>query len=85
LYFNRIDVDGNYIFLYPILNPILINEDEEHSVDVIDLDSGTHISTAIFPFSLREIKNGYGYRVTTNEEGFEIIEKYKIHPAVYGK
>jgi len=81
LSFNRIDVDGNYIFLYPIL----ITEDEEHSVDVIDIDSGIHISTAILPFSLREIKNGYGYRVTINEEGFEIIEKYKIHPAVYGK
>ncbi|MFC1554916.1 hypothetical protein ACFL7D_09795, partial [candidate division KSB1 bacterium] len=53
--------------------------------DVINADSGKHISSAYFPFIPKAIKNGYTYKTGKNTEGFYVIQKYRIHPAVYGK
>lgn len=73
--------DRNFIFVF-------VHQDKEAEnvlVDVFDIKDMKHLSSAYFHFSPEDIKNGYAYRETENEEGFYIIEKYKIDPAVYGK
>ncbi|KPK92250.1 hypothetical protein AMJ80_06770 [bacterium SM23_31] len=73
--------DRNFIFVF-------VHQDKDAEnvlVDVFDGKDMKHLSSAYFPFSPEAIKNGYAYRENKNEEGFYIIEKYKIAPAVYGK
>ena len=73
--------DRNFIF-------VCVHQDKDTEnvlVDVFDIKDMKHLSSAYFPFSPEDIKNGYTYRETKNEEGFYVIEKYKIDPAVYGK
>ena len=79
--------DGDYIFVFTHERV----ENEGHIVDVIDSRTGERISRAYFPFGADPIyetmviKNGYAYRITNNKDGFKIVEKYKIDPAVYRK
>ena len=74
-------VDMKYIFAFTRLT----NAQGEIFTDVIDADSGERINSVYFPFIPSVIKNSCAYRRTKNDEGFFVIEKYKIHPAVYGK
>ena len=73
--------DGDIIFVFTFE----YDKEKGHVVDVIDSRTGEFISSAYFPFEPQPIKNGYAYRIAKNEEGFYVIEKYKIDPAVYGK
>jgi len=67
------------------------NEKDEILTDVFDLQTGTYLKSIYLPscFNYRfeeiVIKKGYAYVINKNEEGFNVIEKYKIDPAVYGK
>ena len=54
-------------------------------VDIFDSEKGEYISSSYFPFKPSLIKNGYAYEPGINEEGFTVVEKYKVNPAVYGK
>jgi len=66
-------------------------EEGKIQVDVIDGKSKKFLHSILFPDSLvlspisSHIKDGYVYRLKTNEEGFYVVEKYKIDPEVYGK
>jgi len=77
----RMKIDGNYAFMFTYFE----NDDEEILTDVFDLEAGKYITSVYFPFIPADIKNGYAYRRGKSEEGFYVIEKYKINPAVYGK
>ncbi|KPK87207.1 hypothetical protein AMJ80_12260, partial [bacterium SM23_31] len=82
---------------YPPLNGFLVdnttifaftyskNETEEILTDILDAFEGKYISSAYFPWIPDCIKNGYAYRIAKNKEGFDVVEKYRIDPAVYGK
>jgi len=52
--------------------------------EIFDIETGSYLRSAYFPFD-PVIKNGYAYKRARSEEGFSIIEKYRIDPAVYGK
>ena len=54
-------------------------------VDVFDSEKEEYICSVYFPFEYPVIKNGYAYEPGINEEGFTVVEKYKLDPAVYGK
>ena len=71
--------DGHYIFVFTTRK----NDDGEIFMDVFDAQKKQYIASAWFPFIPKVIKNGYAYIIAENDEGFEIIEKYKIDPAVY--
>ena len=73
--------DGDVIFVFTYE----FNENNEQVVDVIDSRTRERLSSAYFPFIPIIIKNGYTYRIAKNEEGFYVIEKHRIDPAVYGK
>lgn len=72
--------DGNYLFAFT-----RATKEEETLVDIFDAGAGKYIGSAYFPFIPRVIKNGCAYKLGLDEEGFYIVEKYKINPAVYGK
>ncbi|KPK89292.1 hypothetical protein AMJ80_10000 [bacterium SM23_31] len=73
--------DGNYIFAFTHF----VNENNETLADIFDAVEGKYLHSAYFSVIPTVIKNGYGYRVGRNSEGFSVIEKYKINPAVYRK
>lgn len=67
------------------LNILKKGEKIESLTDIFDIETGKYLRSAYFPFIPDVIKNEYAYRTHRNPEGFSIIEKYKIDPAVYGK
>ncbi|KPK96174.1 hypothetical protein AMJ80_01480 [bacterium SM23_31] len=67
------------------LNILKKGEKIESLTDIFDIETGKYLRSAYFPFIPDVIKNGYAYRTHRNPEGFSIIEKYKIDPAVYVK
>ena len=73
--------DGNYIFAFTYKT----NDLGQSLAEVLDASTKERISTAYFPFIPEAIKNRYAYRISRDSEGFAIVEKYKIDPAVYGK
>ena len=76
-----IKTDGTYIFVFTYKT-----DDQGHRlVKVLDASTKQGVSTAYFPFIPAAIKNEYAYRISRDAEGFAIVEKYKIAPAVYGK
>lgn len=81
--FREILTDRNYIFVFTF------RWDEEQGIftDIIDADSGEHLSSAYFDRIPDQIKNGYAYYIMNSgsRDKFPLIEKYKIDPAVYGK
>jgi len=62
-----------------------LNIDIPYQTDVFDAQTGTYIRTVEFPFKPQYIKNGYIYRKIKNQDGYWMIEKYRIDPRVYGK
>ena len=81
----RIRADRNYIFVFTNK----INEKGEVLTDVFNADSKSYITSVYFPYwtvdASVKFHNEHIYGRMINEEGFYIIEKYKIDPAVYGK
>lgn len=84
--------DGDYIFAitYEIV------KDKGLVVDVFDSVIGEYLCSAYFPAykfitkpqffpQFFTIKNGVAYYIDYNSEGFLVINKYRINPAVYGK
>ena len=79
--------DRNYVF-------IILNNDYEKGnnlIEVYDTDADVFVSSFYAPWGdfddqqPNTINNGYAYNVETDEDGFYVICKYKINPAVYGK
>ncbi|MFC1553476.1 hypothetical protein ACFL7D_02470 [candidate division KSB1 bacterium] len=79
--FYRMIADGNILFIFYGVEQF----EGENSAIVVDLDTGKRISRVRFPMRPERIKNGYAYTIDTDQEGFYVIEKYRIDPAVYGK
>ena len=79
---NGLIADRNYLFSF-----IYHDEYPDKAVaQVIDINTGNHIATLLFPVKPDIIKNGYAYelkRATDTE--FAEVRKYKIDPKVYGK
>lgn len=73
--------DGYYVFAITFQQ----NNAGEYLVDIFDLEQNTYIKSVNFSIVPNIIKNRKAYRVATNDDGFYIIEKYRIDPAVYGK
>jgi len=73
-------IDGNFVFV------MLMTSDFEPQIpyDVLDLESGEFVASVDFS-NFRLIKNGYLYQIGPDEEGFAVIKRYKIDPAVYGR
>lgn len=82
--FTDILSDGTTLFL---LKSQMEGDSSYYIVNVIDTESGAHLSSFRTDLSISNIKDGYAYKISdyyqTNE--FPEIEKYKINPAVYGK
>jgi hypothetical protein len=78
---NRITIDGDII--YAFLNKY--DKKKGWLTDVFDGGKGRYLNSAWFPFVARKIFDGYAYRIENNEEGFRVVNKYRINPAVYGK
>jgi len=76
----NIMADGSFIFVF-----IFGEYGDEMQVDIFEADTGNYLRSAVFPFIPRVIKNGYAYQFGRSEDGFPIVEKYRIDPAVYGK
>ncbi|KPK91595.1 hypothetical protein AMJ80_07235 [bacterium SM23_31] len=77
----KVITDRNFIFIYTYQK----NDEGEYFINIFDIDKNKHICSVYMPVIPNIIKNGYLYRIGENEEGFYVIEKYKIAPAVYGK
>lgn len=77
----RILTDRNFIFVYTYE----FAKNKGRIVDVFDAKEGVYLRSVYFPFFPRPIKNGYAYNKGLNDEGFFVVEKYKVNPAVYSK
>ena len=78
---NDLLTDGDVIFVFTHER----SDKNGQVVHFIDSMTGKRISSVYFPFIPEVIKNGYAYIRNLNEDGFYVVEKYKIDPAVYGK
>ncbi|KPK94087.1 hypothetical protein AMJ80_05630 [bacterium SM23_31] len=74
-------VDKGFIFVFTYEQ----NNAGEYVVNIFDINTAVYVRSTYFSFVPGVIKNGYAYRTNTDDEGFSIIQKYKIDPAVYGK
>ncbi|KPK96315.1 hypothetical protein AMJ80_00760 [bacterium SM23_31] len=74
-------VDRDFIFAFTNMK----NDEEYILTDVLDASVGKYLVSAYFPFIPSTIKDGYAYIIGKNDEGFDVVEKYKVSPAVYGK
>ncbi|KPK90672.1 hypothetical protein AMJ80_08090 [bacterium SM23_31] len=79
--------DRNYVFF-------ILNNDYEKGNnlnEVYDADADVFVSSFYAPWGNFDdqqpniINNGYAYNLETDEDGFYVIFKYKINPAVYRK
>jgi beta-lactamase regulating signal transducer with metallopeptidase domain len=75
----KIIADGNYIFVFIYQNDHP-GMDEAH---LIDANKKELLSTVLFPSMPKIIKNGYAYYFGKNEDGFTVVEKYKIASNFY--
>ena len=77
----KLYTDRNLIFAVTFYQ----NDTGEYFTDVIDAGTGEKIKSVYFYISPlpHAIKNGYAYMIGVNDDGFFVIEKYKINPAVY--
>ncbi|MCH9021172.1 MAG: hypothetical protein IID32_00210, partial [Planctomycetes bacterium] len=72
--------DGNTVFV-----SVKVPEDNKNILMHIFHENGKFLRLAYFSIKPDVIKNGYAYRIAENNDGFAIIEKYRIDPAVYIK
>lgn len=77
----RMKIDRYYAFMFTYNK----NDDRGILTDVFDLEAGKYITSVYFHFIPAAIINGYSITLARNEEGFFVIQKYRIDPAVYGK
>ena len=79
----KLYTDRNMIFAVTFYQ----NDKGEYLTDVIDAETGEKIQSVYFYISPlpHAIKNGYAYMIGLNDDGFFVIKKYRIDPAVYGK
>ena len=77
----RMKIDRYYAFMFTYNK----NDDSGILTDVFDLEAGKYITSVYFHFKPAAIINGYSITLARNEEGFFVIQKYRIDPAVYGK
>jgi len=54
-------------------------------IDIFDVNSERFLEPIQLQFLPVMIKNGYVYNIDKNQDGYPVINKYKINPAVYGK
>ena len=73
--------DSKYIYILPLSDL----KKGKMPIDIFDIEAKIFLNTIQVPVEPRYIKNGYIYTITEGKEGFPIIQKYKIHPSVYGK
>jgi len=73
--------DRNYIFAVTYYQ----NENDAYLVDVFDSTAGEYVNSDFFQIIPSVIRNGFAYRFGKNKDGFFVVEKYRINPAVYGK
>ena len=74
-------VDDNLIFVFTGKK----NAENHILTEIFDAVTLTYLRSAYFSKYPRIIKNGYAYILATNDEGFYVVEKYRIDPSVYGK
>ncbi|MFC1553629.1 hypothetical protein ACFL7D_03245 [candidate division KSB1 bacterium] len=81
-YLRRIFADGNIVFIVTTEK----NDNEEVLVDVLDCEKMVYLTSVYFPpkTNFRKIKNGFAYKIGESD-GFPVVQKYRIDPAVYGK
>jgi len=77
-------IDNNFVFIE------LGHFDEKQNIltDIYDLDTDTFVGSLYLPMEISTancINNGYSYDIGLDEEGFYVVKKYKLQPAVYGK
>jgi hypothetical protein len=86
---HHIRVDNNYVFVFRLMKyggtkgEATIKNGQ--LVDVFDISEKKFIKTVTFSEVYKVIRNGYAYNFGSDKDGFQIINKYKINPAVYGK
>ena len=84
----RLKLDGNYAFVFPYTESNFKSDyfsELNQAADVFDLEKGEFIHRVTLPFLPYEIKNGCAYQRSSDENDVQIIRKYTIDPAVYGK
>lgn len=52
--------------------------------DIFDSESLEYLRTAYIPF-FAQIRGDFAYNMGENEEGFTVVKKYRVNPALYGK
>ena len=79
--FQKLITDGNaiYVVTYDY------KESNGFLTDIFDVISREYLRSAYFSIIPLTIKNGFAYRLSKSSDGFDIVEKYKIDPAVYRK
>lgn len=79
--FQKLITDGNWI--YVVTYNYKMNSG--YLTDIFDMTTHSYLRSAYFSIIPLTIKNGFAYRLSKSSDGFDIVEKYKIHPAVYRK
>ncbi|MFC1556155.1 hypothetical protein ACFL67_03640 [candidate division KSB1 bacterium] len=68
-------------------NVFVVTYDSDYSNQypafVVNIETGDQGAMVIFPEPPAEIKGGYAYSKSINNDGFPVIKKYRIDPAVY--
>lgn len=77
----KLYTDRNLIFAVTFYQ----NDAGEYLTDVLDAGTGEKIQSVYFSFLPHAIRNGYALLIASNYEGFAVIKKYKIDPAVYAR
>jgi hypothetical protein len=77
----KILVDGNTIFAVTNYK----NDKNETQVDIFNVATRKHISSAFFPDVPSYIRNGYAYFIMADYDALPQVQKYKIDKSVYGK
>ena len=85
--FHSIISDRNFVFL--IYNKLFLKDNQflrnGYLIYCIDTIKQKQVSSFLLEELPDFIYNGYLYNIGESTEGFAVIEKYKIDPAVYGK
>ena len=67
-----------YVFTYKL------SESGQIYTDLFDSSTLEYTGTALFPFVPNQIQNSFAYRLTKDENEFEIVEKYTVNQKIYG-
>ncbi|MFC1513658.1 hypothetical protein ACFL5P_01485, partial [candidate division KSB1 bacterium] len=83
----HLDKDILYVYLYEgyYRNKFDNSKEKIFPTDIFDLNQQKYIKSVIFPEYIFPRNGKYHYDIGTDKEGFPVIKKYRIDPAVYGK